>query len=221
MSERKPEARAASASPQGAQRGEAERSGRPQDWRAKGGRAAALAALAGALFACAGVDVSEDYEPGTDFSGYRSFDWFPGGRAASGDPEVDSPFLDRRVRDALVRELGSRGFIKVEDRTPDFFVNYHISVRQKLSSSGIGIGYGVGSWGSHGGVGVGVSTPSVRTYDEGTLVIDVLDAESKRLVWRGTGSQAVKSSPKPEETTAAVDRAVAAIVAQFPPGSPD
>jgi hypothetical protein len=185
------------------------------------GRAASLVALAVALFACAGLDVSEDYEPGTDFSGYRTFDWFPGGRAASGNPEVDNPFLDRRVRDALVRELGSRGFIKVEDRTPDFFVNYHVSVREKVSSSGISLGTGVGSWGSSGGVGVGVSTPSVRTYEEGTLVIDVLDAESKRLVWRGTGSQAVKSSPKPEETTAAVDRAVAAIVAQFPPGRED
>jgi hypothetical protein len=182
---------------------------------------ASLAALTAALLACAGVDVSEDYEPDTDFSGYQTFDWFPGGRAASGNPEVDSPFLDRRVKDALVRELSSRGFVKVEDRTPDFFVNYHVSVRQKLSSSGLSVGYGVGSWGSHGGVGIGVGTPAVRTYDEGTLVIDVLDAESKRLVWRGTGSQAVKSSPKPEETTAAVDRAVAAIVAPFPPGRED
>ena len=207
MSDRKPEGRAASRR-------------RAKD-RMAAALAASLAALAGVLLACAGLDVSEDYEPGTDFSGYRTFDWFPGGRAASGDPEVDSPFLDRRVRDALVRELGSRGFIKVEDRTPDFFVTYHVSVQQKVSSSGISLGTGVGSWGSHGGVGVGVNTPSVRTYDEGTLVIDVLDAESKRLVWRGTGSQAVKSSPKPEETTAAVDRAVAAIVAQFPPGRED
>jgi hypothetical protein len=180
-----------------------------------------FAAVAAALFACAGVDVSQDYDPATDFSGLRSFDWFPGGRPTSENPEFDSPFLDRRIQDAVIRELGSRGFVKVEDRTPDFFVNYHVSVRQKLSSSGLSVGYGVGSWGSHGGVGVGVSTPSVRTYDEGTLVIDVIDAASQRLVWRGTGSQAVKSSPKPEETTAAVNRAVAAILAQFPPRPED
>jgi hypothetical protein len=193
----------------------------PRASRRAAALAARLAAVAGALLACAGVDVSQDYDTAADFSGLRSFDWFPGGRPASGDPEVDSPFLDRRIQDALVRELGSRGFIKVEDRTPDFFVNYHVSVRQKLSSSGMSVGYGVGSWGSWGGVGVGVGTPSVRSYDEGTLVIDVIDAESKQLLWRGTGSQAVKSSPKPHETTAAVDRAVAAILAQFPPTPED
>jgi hypothetical protein len=57
----------------------------------------------------------------------------------------------------------------------------------------------------------------IRQYEEGTLVIDFVDAASRKLVWRGTGSGALESEPTPEETTRGIDRAVAKILEQFPP----
>jgi len=173
--------------------------------------------LAVAWLACAGVSVHQDYDQTADFSTYRTFDWFPGGRELTGDPAVDSPFIDQRVRVAVARELALRGYQKVEDRTPDFYVNYHVSVQQKLTTSGINTHYGIGSYGSWGGVGLGVGSSPVRSYEEGTLVIDFIDGTARKLVWRGSGSQAVGRHPTPEETTARVDRAVTQILAQFPP----
>jgi hypothetical protein len=181
-------------------------------------RILAILLLASALAGCAGVDVSHDYDPATDFSGYRSFDWFPGGRQLTGDVELDSPLIDERIRAALVRTLTSRGYQKVADRMPDFFVNYHLSVRTRLSNSGMNTHYGVGigtagSWG-----GVGISTGSrVRQYEEGTLVVDVVDASSRKLVWRGTGSRAIRRDRTPDEATRNINAVVEEILKRFPP----
>ena len=178
----------------------------------------ALLAVGLSLAACSGLKVGHDYDPSADYSGYRSFDFFPGGKELSGNPHLDTPFVEARIRESIVSTLTSRGYQKVEDRTPDFYVNYHLSVQQKLSSSNVNVHYGVGSYGSWGGVGIGTSTaPRVRQYEEGTLVIDLIDGASRKMVWRGTGSGALDRDPTPEETTRGVSNAVTKILDQFPP----
>jgi hypothetical protein len=174
------------------------------------------------LAACGGVTVSQDYDPAalSRFPKYRTFDWFPGGHEVHGEGEIDDPFLDQRVRAAVAANLTSRGYQKVENRTPDFYVNHHLSVRQRMSSSGINTYYGVGSYGSWGGVSVGMGTSPVRTYDEGTLVIDVIDATSRQLVWRGTGTKALHGSATPADSSRDIHEAVNEILKQFPPGAP-
>lgn len=177
-----------------------------------------LPALLCWLVACAGVSVNQDYDPATDFARYHSFDWYAGQRQLTGDAGVGDPLLEQRIRAAVGRELVSRGYRKVSDRTPDFLVNYHVSVQQKLTSSGVSVGYGVGSYGSHGGVGIGMGTSPVRQYEEGTLVIDFIDGASGKLFWRGTGSKALSRNPTPEDTTRTIDTATHEILKQFPPG---
>lgn len=195
----------------------------------------------GVLLACAGIDVGQEYEPGTDFSGYATFDWFPGGRALTGDAEIDGPFLDERIRAAARRELTLRGYREIEDARPDFYVNYHFSVDQKLTRSGLDAYFRVrsgkppkrDSWfedaverascddsdcgDTRRTVGVGVGAGPVRVCEEATLVIDVVDAASKSLVWRGSGSASLGSTRKPGEIRDTLDRATAAILARFPP----
>ena len=176
-----------------------------------------LPALLCALLACAGVRVSQDYDSTTDFTSYRTFDWFPRERQLTGEGGGAEPFLEERIQTAVGRELATRGYEKVAGRTPDFYVNYHVSVQQKLTTSGVNVGYGVGSYGSWGGVGIGMRTNPVRQYEEGTLIIDFIDGGSRKLVWRGTGSKALARNPSPEDTTATVDVAAREILEQFPP----
>ena len=173
--------------------------------------------LAAALLACASVRVAHDYDPEADFAAYRTFDFFPGGRELSGNPTLDTPFVDARIRAALERELAAKGYRKVADRTPDFYVNYHLSVQQKISNSTVNVHDGVGSYGSWGGVGIGTSSPRIRQYEGGTLVVDFVDGASRKLVWRGTGSGALDRDPTPEETRRGIVAAVREILAQFPP----
>jgi hypothetical protein len=173
--------------------------------------------LAAWLSACTSVKVSQDYDRSESFTNLHTFDFFPGGRELTGNVRVDSPFIDQRVRLALIRTLTLKGYDKVSERTPDFYVNYHVSLERRIESSGIDAYYGTGTWGSWGGVGIGVGASPVREYDEGTLIIDFVDGHSRKLVWRGTGTRRVASDPAPEQTTKAIDESVDEILKQFPP----
>jgi len=64
---------------------------------------------------------------------------------------------------------------------------------------------------------MGSATTTVRTYDVGTLVVDMFDARSKQAVWRGTASATVPISP--ERANAAVEAGLDKLFAGFPPGS--
>ena len=67
---------------------------------------------------------------------------------------------------------------------------------------------------------IGISTGSqIRTYEQGTLLIDVIDVASDKLVWRGTSAQAMPDLSDPQRLTDHINATVAAVLAQFPPGS--
>lgn len=177
-----------------------------------GSRLAATLLVVGCT-ACASVRVSVDYDPNEDFSTYHTFTWFPRPRPATGDYRVDNPLIDQRVRAAVEQTLTARGYRQVEDRAPDFYVNYHLHIDEKIDIRTVDHGY-VDSWGYY----VAWPETQVSQYDEGTLVIDIADARDKQLAWRGAGVSRVRRHPTPEQTTADINAAVAQILAEFPPG---
>jgi len=81
------------------------------------------------------------------------------------------------------------------------------------------VGYG-GYLGSGVGIGTGMVGPSAvtsRTITKGTLVIDVLEASSRRVVWRGWAKDTL--SPEGDPRTE-IFAAVSEIFALFPPAAP-
>jgi Domain of unknown function (DUF4136) len=180
-------------------------------------KAALAAALATAWAACASVQVTVDYDTDRDFSHYRTFDWLPqiergGPGTPARNPLVDNPLFDHRVVAAVERTLAQKGYLKVEDQVPDFYVAFFATTENKLDIYTVDRSY-YGRW----GWGISMPETHVQQYQEGTLVIDVSDARDHELVWRGVGSGRLRESPTPEQTTRAVDEAVAEILARFPP----
>jgi Domain of unknown function (DUF4136) len=173
-----------------------------------------------ALLACATTRVGYDFDPAADFSAYHSFGWMPrelAARQGEAPPGPSDPLLDKRIRAAVERELTARGFVKVEDATPDLYVTHDLVVEKRVESPRVSTSIGVGSWGSHGGVGISTGSGGVHQVEQGTLVIDFIDARRGGLVWRGTGTRELLRNPKPEQRTAAIDETVAKILAQYPP----
>jgi len=72
------------------------------------------------LSACSGISVNQDYDAATldRFPRYQTFDWFPGGHETKGDGQIDDPFIDKRVRTAVIADLSTRSFEKIEQQTP-------------------------------------------------------------------------------------------------------
>jgi len=118
----------------------------------------------------------------------------------------------------IKKELREGGGTEVSEN-PDIYVTYHFTSQENTSYNTTSMGYGgyggyYGGWGGWGGMGgMGTSTTYATTYTEGTLIIDLYDPESKKLVWRGTGTVTVKD--KPEKQVKQVDKILTKIGAKW------
>lgn len=178
-----------------------------------------LAPLACAgLLACSTLQVSQDFDPQADFTGYRSYAWLSHEQAETGDIRVDSPLLHQRIRTAIEDNLETRGYRPQKTGVPDFYVGYHLSLESRLDVRTINAHHGYGGYGRYGRWGtVGYPETRVSQYEQGTLIIDVADAGEKKLVWRGWASDRIRRNPSQEESEQKVRDVVAKVMEQFPP----
>jgi hypothetical protein len=188
-------------------------------------RRLAPALLAVALAGCSTMEINTDFDPKADFSGLKTYAWIDEPRMPTGDSRIDdNPFLENRVHAAVDRELAAKGFVLATTGTPDFLVAYHVSLDQKRSVQHLNDYYGYGpGWGyTYGTVrrpGY-YATPSstyVYTYDEGTLILDIVRPEGRQLIWRGAARDEVKFSSTPSKDSGQLNEAVTRLLDDFPP----
>jgi hypothetical protein len=178
-----------------------------------------------AVAGCSTMEVSYDYDPKAKFSGLNTYDWLDEPQKSTGDPRIDdNTILKSRVQTAVDTALAARGFRKVSS-DPDFLVAYHVSLDRQQSvqtlnsyygySPGWGYGYGAsyrpGYW-------AGAPETYVYEYEEGTLILDVVDPKSKELMWRGSAQDEVNFKSTPEKAQAQINEAVNGMLEHFPPG---
>jgi hypothetical protein len=133
---------------------------------------AVLGALA--LTACATTNVRSYVVRGMDVHQYRTYGWGPADEQATGDPRLDNNrFFQERIAAAVERNLNARGFEKTALGESDLLIRYYASVEQLVNADGVDFPYATCDG----------CRPFV--FDSGTLVIDLIDARSRRLVWRG------------------------------------
>lgn len=179
---------------------------------------ASLVAFSG-LPGCA-TRVRSDFDHEVVFAYYNTFDWIaPPVRASEEEMQTDleGPFarnslLDKRIRAAVNRNLETRGFKYVEGGGSNFRLNYHVTFRDKLIGSGSDFGY-VGRY-YRGSFSSGFNW-SVRQYQEGTIIIDIVDRVRDQLVWRGWRVTRNRDGNFDEKE---INRTVDMILLQFPPG---
>lgn len=151
-------------------------------------------------------------DPQADFKAYRTFGWDEAPSTdGSGQP---LSLLDSNIRAAIVTELKSKGYEETAaGTTPDLLIDYETAKAETIKSNPVRIGIGVGSWGSSGGGGVSVGSPSAKNVWEGTLVVHAIDPARKAEVWQGRVTRQVgKGNVEP----AVVQSAVAEVFRDFP-----
>jgi hypothetical protein len=179
---------------------------------------AILVALPG-LSGCA-TRVRSDFDREAVFSRYHTFDWIAPPIRASEDelrsvpegPFARNSLLDKRIRAAVTTKLRARGFQYAEGGESDFRLNYHVTFKDKFAGSGSDFGY-VGRY--HRGAFSSGFNWSVRQYQEGTIIIDIVDRAKDQLVWRGW---VVNRNRDGNYDEAEIYRAVNQILMRFPPG---
>lgn len=168
--------------------------------------------IALAVSGCSGMAINYDYDPRYDFQHYETWDWLPGEWRETGEAVLHDPLVQGRVEAAIEVELGVKGHVRSTD-SPDFFVAYFVTVREQSTSTTIneyyaGTPYQGQEW----------TYTLSQSWEEGALVMDFIDAEEQRIVWRGSAEAEVKPNLKPEKRNELLRKAVRKMLEHFPPG---
>lgn len=160
---------------------------------------------------CATINVGSYIARDLDFTRYHTYDWAPADALPTGDPRLDNnAFFIDQFQGAVEKRLAARGFARAgEGQTPDLLIHYHTNVswRAEVDALDRSLGYGA----------AGEYMPAVRTFEEGTLVLDVIDARTKRMVWRGWAEDRFEGAFDTQEgMERTIDRAVRELMERFP-----
>ena len=171
--------------------------------------AAALSLVGAGAFA---QDIKVDYDKAADFTKYKTF-------AIKLGTSWNNPLSEKRVLAEIQQGLTEKGWTATtDDAKADAIVVLHgATEKQKSLNTFYSGGYGGYGWRGGWGGGMSSSTTTVDEYTVGTLVVDIFDAKSKQLVYRGTASDEI--SNKPEKNAKKLAKASDKLFKDFPPGS--
>lgn len=171
------------------------------------GTLVAVASLALGTIAFA-QSVTYDFDKATDFSRVKTYAWVRG-------TELSDPLNHKRIVSAVDAQLASRGMARVEaSGNPDVLVAYHASFDRDLQINGFSSG-----WGGYRFGGSRSGSARVEEILIGTLVVDMVDAKTRTIVWRGTASREVDVKASPEKRERNINKAAEKLFRNYPPRS--
>lgn len=189
------------------------------------GRAGALWWVCLMVFVAAGCADTPTYQVDFDhsfgFSEYKTFRWYDDDHASRESQYRRMNSSDQRVRNVASQELMQRGYREGVRGQADFWINYHVTKRQtqKISGQPEGMhgGVGVSNYGKS--VSIGYSSgSSVKTYEDGTAIFDVIDVRSGKIVWRGVAEGRLKNKMSKADKEALTVTVLHELLSRFPPG---
>lgn len=163
-----------------------------------------LAALLVAGSATAG-GVRVDWDDSVDWSQFRTFAWSEGTPAANADTEA-------KIRSAVRAQLEGKGLTLAEEE-PDLLVATHAASETRTLVDSSQFGYGWGNyrrWDSQ--------AKRETKLDVGTLAVDLTDASTMDLIWRGTAAEAITDNLR--KLHKKIDKVARKMFRDFPPSGP-
>lgn len=159
------------------------------------------------LVACSGISVTNDWDPGVNFSQFKTFVVLK-----ETQPSIDQ-LVDQNIRTAIVAELTAKGLRRTDiPEKADLAIGYQVTTEERSSYQPVRSGWGYYGYESKRAVSEKVNVTM------GTLVIAAFRMKGKKLVWEGSASGTVDSSSQPEQRENRINDAVRRIFKDFPPG---
>ena len=161
------------------------------------------------LFATASFaqQVKTDFDRSADFSQYKTYSWEK--------VHTQNPLWVDRIKAAVNSALEAKGWMQAESGGNVSIMAMEMNQsHQTLNTYYDSFG---GGWGWRGGFGdsFGDSTTTESTYKVGTLVVDLYDSNTKKLIWRGSASDTLSS--KSDRNIKNLDKGVEKMFDHFPP----
>lgn len=147
------------------------------------------------------VDTKADFDHHVNFSQYKTYSW--------AKVDTPDPLWNDRVKDAVDRQLKAKGWSEVPSGG-DVSIVAVGTTHEKPTLQTFYNGFDGWLWS-----GFADATTYVENYTVGTLVIDMFDTNTKKLIWRGSASDVVSGKPNKDEKK--LEKAVAKLFEHFPP----
>ncbi len=147
--------------------------------------------------------VNYDYDRSADFTRFKTYTWVRG-------TELNDELNHKRVVRAIDAQLAAKGLSQVE-RNGDVLVAYHANFDENLQINGHSSGFGGPRLGNVSGM---ATTQRVVT---GKLVVELMDAGSRAMVWRGFAEHDLDPGAKPEKREKNITKAAEKIFKNYPP----
>jgi len=159
------------------------------------------------ICSCAPIRVNYDYERATDFSKYKTYNYYS--NINSGMSELDT----NRLLDALDSGLQAKGIILSD--TPDFYIDIKSSEYKEVQNSSVGVG--VGGTGGNVGGGVSVGIPIGQSNFNRIIQFDFVDEKGQGLFWQAISESSFSANSSPEQKESLFRAVVTKVLEGFPP----
>lgn len=163
--------------------------------------------LAFFVFSCAPIRVNYDFDRGTDFNKYKTYNYFSD--MQTGLSELDS----NRFLDALDVVMKNKG-LSLSD-TPDFFIDIKSTEYQNVQRSNLGVGLGGG--GGHMGGGISIGIPVGQTIVNRQIIIDFVDVNGRGLFWQAISESSYNPNALPEQREEQLNAIIQKVFLKYPP----
>jgi len=159
------------------------------------------------IVSCAPIRVNYDYEKTTDFSKYKTYNYYQD--IETGMNELDT----KRLLAAIDANLQSKGFSLSE--TPDFFINIQSSEYHESQRNTVGVGLGGSGRNVGGGLSVGI--PIGQSKINRRIIIDFIDENGKGLFWQSVSESHFNPNSSPSVREERLKAIVEKVLLQYPP----
>jgi uncharacterized protein DUF4136 len=155
------------------------------------------------------MNVGSHVQPELNTAQYRTYNWGPADALPTGDPRLDrNPFFQDHVQGAVEKQMAVKGIERMWSGSPDLLIHIHAGIAQRINPNQADLA---------GGYCTADNCPGLSEYEAGTLVLDMIDARTNRLVWRAWAQNNIEPAlENSDELEKVINEAVTRMFAKFP-----
>lgn len=152
-------------------------------------------------------NINYDFDKAANFAGFTTYAWVPGAA-------IPDRFSHDRIVAAIDAQMTAKRLTPVSRQAnPDLLVAYHAAFEKDVEITGFSSGWG----GFRFPAGYGSGVARANEIITGTLIVDLVDARTRTIVWRGTASKDIKANATPQQRDKNINRAAEKLFKNYPP----
>jgi len=159
------------------------------------------------VVSCAPIHVNYDYEKGTNFAQYKTYNYYA--NLETGLSELDT----KRLFNILDKRLSVKGMTLSD--TPDFYINIQSSEYQENQQSTVGVGVGGTRRNVGGGISIGIPVGQANVNRQ--IIIDFVDESKNGLFWQAITESSFNPNAAPEKREERLTAIVDKVLEGYPP----